>query len=76
MLWGRQDGLVPSVHARAFARAHPDAKVHVLDDCGHYPHIELPQRFNNVLRRWLDETYVASRSASSPSASSRRIRSA
>jgi pimeloyl-ACP methyl ester carboxylesterase len=76
MLWGRQDGLVPSVHARAFARAHPDAKVHVLDDCGHYPHIELPQRFNNVLRRWLDETYEASRSASSPSASSRRIRSA
>jgi pimeloyl-ACP methyl ester carboxylesterase len=44
------------MHARAFARAHPDAKVHVLDDCGHYPHIELPQRFNTLLRRWLDET--------------------
>jgi pimeloyl-ACP methyl ester carboxylesterase len=56
MLWGRQDGLVPSMHARAFARMHPDAKVHVLDDCGHYPHIELPQRFNSLLRRWLDET--------------------
>jgi pimeloyl-ACP methyl ester carboxylesterase len=71
MLWGRQDGLVPSVHARAFARAHPDAKVHVLDDCGHYPHIELPQRFNTLLRRWLDESYDSSRVASS-----RRIRSA
>ena len=71
MLWGRQDGLVPSVHARAFARAHPDAKVHVLDDCGHYPHIELPQRFNKLLRRWLDATYESPRSAFS-----RRIRSA
>jgi pimeloyl-ACP methyl ester carboxylesterase len=59
MLWGRQDGLVPSMHARAFARAHPDAKVHVLDDCGHYPHIELPQRFNSLLRKWLDATLVA-----------------
>ena len=62
MLWGRRDGLVPSVHARAFARAHPDAKVHVLDDCGHYPHIELPQRFNALLRSWLDETAPAPRS--------------
>jgi pimeloyl-ACP methyl ester carboxylesterase len=59
MLWGRRDGLVPSVHARAFAQAHPDAKVHVLDDCGHYPHIELPTRFNTLLRRWLDATAPA-----------------
>jgi 4,5:9,10-diseco-3-hydroxy-5,9,17-trioxoandrosta-1(10),2-diene-4-oate hydrolase len=61
MLWGRGDGLVPSMHARAFERAHPDAKVHVLDDCGHYPHIELPTRFNLLLRRWLDETAPAPR---------------
>jgi pimeloyl-ACP methyl ester carboxylesterase len=56
MVWGRQDGLVPSMHARAFASAHPNATVHVLDGCGHYPHIELPQRFNQLLRGWLDET--------------------
>jgi pimeloyl-ACP methyl ester carboxylesterase len=74
MLWGRQDGLVPSLHARAFAGAHPDAKVHVLDDCGHYPHIEFPQRFNALLRKWLDETSYADESPRS--ASSRRIRSA
>lgn len=61
MLWGRQDGFVPSVHARAFQRAHPQAKVHVLDDCGHYPHIEYPQRFNTLLRRWLDETATPAR---------------
>lgn len=72
MLWGRQDGLVPSLHARAFSRAHPDAKVYVLDDCGHYPHIEFPTRFNQLLRRWLDETYAGS----SRPASSRLTRSA
>lgn len=75
MLWGRQDGLVPSLHARAFSRAHPDAKVHVLDDCGHYPHIEYPVRFNQLLRRWLDGTAQPELSASA-SLSSRRTRSA
>jgi pimeloyl-ACP methyl ester carboxylesterase len=59
MLWGRKDGLVPSLHARAFQRLHPKAAVHILDDCGHYPHIELPQRFNRLLRRWLDVTQDA-----------------
>ena len=56
MLWGRKDGLVPSLHARAFKQRHPEAAVHILDDCGHYPHIELPQRFNHLLRAWLDDT--------------------
>ena len=56
MLWGQGDGLVPSVHARAFARAHPKAEVHVLDGCGHYPQIELPTRFNRLLGAWLEKT--------------------
>jgi len=56
MLWGIHDGLVPSDHARAFEQLHPDAHVHVLDDCGHYPHIEFPSTFNSLLRRWIDET--------------------
>ena len=56
MLWGEGDGLVPSVHARAFARAHPTAEVHVVDNCGHYPQIELPTRFNRLLRAWLQKT--------------------
>jgi pimeloyl-ACP methyl ester carboxylesterase len=56
MVWGRHDGLVPVDHALAFGRAHPDAPVHVFDDCGHYPQIELPARFNRLLREWIDDT--------------------
>jgi pimeloyl-ACP methyl ester carboxylesterase len=56
MVWGRHDGLVPSEHALAFGRAHPSAAVHVFEDCGHYPHIELPARFNRLLREWMDAT--------------------
>ena len=42
--WSRRE------HADAYARVHPDADVHVFEDCGHYPHIELPSRFNRLLR--------------------------
>jgi pimeloyl-ACP methyl ester carboxylesterase len=71
MLWGRQDGLVPSLHARAFERAHAGAEVHIVDDCGHYPHIELPALFNRLLGRWLAETSAA---ATPPATGRRRVR--
>jgi pimeloyl-ACP methyl ester carboxylesterase len=56
LVWGRHDGLVPSEHAASFGSLHPDAQVHVLEDCGHYPHIELPSRFNRLLRDWMAAT--------------------
>ena len=68
MVWGRHDGLVPSEHALAFGRTHPDAAVHVLEECGHYPHIELPGRFNRLLREWMEAT--------SPQPVKRRLRRA
>jgi pimeloyl-ACP methyl ester carboxylesterase len=56
MVWGRHDGLVPSEHASAFGSLHPDALVHVFEDCGHYPHMELPSRFNRLLQAWMAES--------------------
>jgi pimeloyl-ACP methyl ester carboxylesterase len=56
MVWGRHDGLVPAEHAASYASVHPDADVHVFEDCGHYPHIELPGRFNRLLREWIAAT--------------------
>jgi pimeloyl-ACP methyl ester carboxylesterase len=52
MVWGEHDGLVPSKHAYEFGRVHPGAHVHVFEECGHYPHIELPSRFNRLLHEW------------------------
>jgi pimeloyl-ACP methyl ester carboxylesterase len=56
MVWGRHDGLVPVEHALAFEQAHPEASVHVFEDCGHYPQIELPSRFNRLLHGWIEAT--------------------
>jgi pimeloyl-ACP methyl ester carboxylesterase len=68
LVWGRHDGLVPSDHARAFAAVHPQAEVHVFEDCGHYPHIELPQRFNRLLAGWMESTSAQSARAPLPRA--------
>jgi pimeloyl-ACP methyl ester carboxylesterase len=61
MVWGRHDGLVPSEHALAFGQLHPDADVHVFDDCGHYPQFEMPARFNFLLREWMAYTAKTAR---------------
>jgi pimeloyl-ACP methyl ester carboxylesterase len=56
VVWGVHDGLVPVEHARAFGAAVRHAEVHVLERCGHYPQIELPTLFNELLAAFLEET--------------------
>jgi pimeloyl-ACP methyl ester carboxylesterase len=49
VIWGRHDRLTPVEHAAAFAAAVPQAEVHLLERCGHYPQIELPSRVIEIL---------------------------
>jgi pimeloyl-ACP methyl ester carboxylesterase len=49
LIWGREDRLAPPDHADVFATVVPQASVHVLDRCGHYPQIELPARVNALI---------------------------
>jgi pimeloyl-ACP methyl ester carboxylesterase len=44
VVWGRQDALVPSAYAEEFGRRIPGSRVEVLDDCGHIPPAEQPER--------------------------------
>jgi pimeloyl-ACP methyl ester carboxylesterase len=53
LIWGREDRLAPAEHAEAFAAAVPQADVHLLERCGHYPQIELPTRVSDVLEELL-----------------------
>jgi 4,5:9,10-diseco-3-hydroxy-5,9,17-trioxoandrosta-1(10),2-diene-4-oate hydrolase len=54
MLWGREDRLAPAEHADAFAQTVAHARVEVLENCGHYPQLELPARVTTVIREFLD----------------------
>lgn len=53
VLWGREDGLVPVAYASEFARGIADCRVEILDDCGHVPQVEQPDRTSTLLREFL-----------------------
>jgi len=53
VLCGRQDQLTPVDAHLEMAAGIADARLVVLDDCGHLPPLELPERTNSELRRWL-----------------------
>ena len=50
---GELDRLVPVAAARAAVARRPDFTLRVIDDCGHAPQIELPERFLEVVTPWL-----------------------
>jgi pimeloyl-ACP methyl ester carboxylesterase len=52
-VWGDRDRLVPSGFARHVAAALPDATSIVLEDCGHVPQFELPDRTHAEVRAFL-----------------------
>ena len=49
VLWGRSDGIVDVDYGRAYADAIHDARFHVLDDTGHMPQLETPDRVIDVI---------------------------
>jgi pimeloyl-ACP methyl ester carboxylesterase len=61
MLWGREDRLAPAEHAQAFSEVVAHARVEVLDNCGHYPQLELPARVTAAIREFLDEKRAPAR---------------
>ena len=48
-VWGARDRLVPARFARHVTAALPTATSLILDDCGHVPQFELPERTNALI---------------------------
>jgi pimeloyl-ACP methyl ester carboxylesterase len=53
VVWGRQDRLIPVVYAEEFARRIPGCRVEVIEDCGHVPQVEQPERTFSVVSEFL-----------------------
>ena len=53
VVWGAQDRLIPVAHAYAFAQAIPDARVALIEACGHIPAMEQPGEFARVVSEFL-----------------------
>ena len=67
LVWGRQDRLVPLRRSDRLLRRLPQARLHVLERCGHLPMLEQPTAFNRTLagflRVALDEPFPFDRHA-------------
>jgi pimeloyl-ACP methyl ester carboxylesterase len=53
-VWGEKDRLVPPKFSRHVERALPNATSVILEDCGHVPQFELPERTNELVRSFID----------------------
>src|SRR6266567_8943476 len=51
LIWGRDDGIIPPVHAEALAAKRP---VHIIDDAGHLPHMEKSGEVNRLIARFIE----------------------
>ena len=54
LLWGHNDRFVPLLIGKRVKEEHPWIALKVLENSGHCPHDESPERFHQVLLHWLD----------------------
>jgi 2-hydroxy-6-oxonona-2,4-dienedioate hydrolase len=47
VIWGRSDKVNPVRYAQKFKIL--KSKIVIIDNCGHYPHIEKPSEFSNIV---------------------------
>jgi pimeloyl-ACP methyl ester carboxylesterase len=53
LVWGESDGIVTPQYGEAYRKLIPDARLAIVPQAGHLPHIEQPQAFLKELRRFL-----------------------
>ncbi|MCS7189688.1 MAG: alpha/beta fold hydrolase [Bacteroidia bacterium] len=58
LIWGLNDTITPVAVAYTFYHLLPHAELHFIDECGHAPMMEQPERFHAVLLRFLQRLQV------------------
>ncbi|MCW2704693.1 MAG: Pimeloyl-ACP methyl ester carboxylesterase, partial [Blastococcus sp.] len=59
VIWGSRDPIVPAVHAEAVRTLVPTARVEVFQGAGHWPHLDEPDRFCDVMLDFMATTEPA-----------------
>lgn len=54
LIWGREDRITPLQVAEEFKNMIPDARLVVIEECGHAPMMEKPEDFNFAMQQYLD----------------------
>lgn len=59
IVWGDEDPIIPIEHGRAAHEAIPGSRFEVMEGCGHFPHVEDPLRFAELLEDFIATTEPA-----------------
>ena len=59
LIWGRHDSVIPVSHARMAHAAMPGSQLEIFDRAGHFPFHDDPDRFVEVVERFIDATEPA-----------------
>jgi pimeloyl-ACP methyl ester carboxylesterase len=54
IVWGEKDRIIPVAHGHAAHEAMPGSELVLFEHAGHFPHLEEPTRFAEVLEDFLD----------------------
>jgi pimeloyl-ACP methyl ester carboxylesterase len=63
LIWGERDRIIPVSHGRATHKQLPDSRLEVFEHSGHFPQLDEPERFLDVLVDFIDSTEPAALSA-------------
>jgi 4,5:9,10-diseco-3-hydroxy-5,9,17-trioxoandrosta-1(10),2-diene-4-oate hydrolase len=55
VIWGKQDNISSAAHAHLAAEKIPNCSLKIFDRCGHIPHFEHVEEFNDVVLKFLAE---------------------
>jgi pimeloyl-ACP methyl ester carboxylesterase len=55
LIWGKNDRITPPDVAIEFNELLPDSELYWVDECGHAPMMERPEKFNVYLKQFLDK---------------------
>jgi pimeloyl-ACP methyl ester carboxylesterase len=59
LLWGERDSIIPVAHGRAAHEQVPGSRLEVFARSGHFPQLDEPERFIDVLIEFIDSTEPA-----------------
>jgi pimeloyl-ACP methyl ester carboxylesterase len=59
IMWGDSDPIIPVEHAYRAHELMPGSRLEILEGVGHFPHVEVPDRFVELLTAFIDETEPA-----------------
>ncbi|HEV7847635.1 MAG TPA: alpha/beta hydrolase, partial [Thermoleophilaceae bacterium] len=59
LVWGRRDPIIPVAHGLATHELVPSSRLELFEDSGHFPHLDDPQRFLDVLLDFIESTEPA-----------------